>query len=333
MRRWPQHPGANHYYIHAVESSRTPERAIASAQRLMGVVPQAGHMVHMPAHIWLIFGDWETAATVNERAAAVDREYFAVTNALGGTYTPYYVHNLHFVVYARAMQGRRADALRAANALAAGIEPMAETMPAMADGFLAIPVLVYARFGEWNYILKLPEPKEAMPASRASWRYARTLALLAQEDRAGAERERKGFEELWQKISADAPWGQNKARDVLEMASAILSARLAATPDEAGRYWESAVGLQDRFVYDEPPAWYYPVRESQGASLLQAGKAAAAEMVFREGIRRSPRNGRMLFGLMESLKAQGKQQDAESVEREFNANWLKADIHLRLEDL
>jgi tetratricopeptide (TPR) repeat protein len=332
IRRWPQHPGANHYYIHAVESSPSPERAIASAQRLMGIAPQAGHMVHMPAHIWLIFGDWETAASVNERAAAVDQEYFAATHALGGTYVPYYAHNLHFVVYAREMQGRRADALQAANKLTTGVQPMAQMMPEMADAFLAIPALAYVRFGEWDHILRLPEPPEAMMASRATWRYARTVALLARGDRAGAERERRNFDDLRQKIPADAPWGQNKARSVLEMASAILSARLAGATDEAGQQWERAVSLQDRFVYDEPPAWYYPIRESQGASLLQTGKAAAAETVFREGVRRSPRNGRMLFGLMESLKAQGKQQDAELVKREFETNWSKADVNLRLED-
>ena len=205
-------------------------------------------------------------------------------------------------------------------------------MVEMADDFLSIPALAYVRFGEWDHILRLPEPPEAMVASRATWRYARAVALLARGDRAGAERERRNFDELRQKILADAPWGQNKARSVLEMASAILSARFAGAPDEAGRHWERAVSLQDRFVYDEPPAWYYPIRESQGASLLQTGKAAAAETVFREGVRRSPRNGRMLFGLMESLKAQGKQQDAELVKREFETNWSKADVNLRLED-
>ena len=331
MRRWPQHPGANHYYIHAVESSRSPERAIASAQRLMGVVPEAGHMVHMPAHIWLLFGDWETAATLNQRAAAVDREYFAASHAMGGTYSPYYAHNLHFVLYARSMQGRRADTFAAADALTAGVQPMARTMPEMTDVFSSIPALMYVRFGEWDRILALPAPPEAALASRATWLYARTVAFAARGDRTAAE-ERSKFDTLRRNISADAPWGQNKARNVLEMASTILAARLAATPQEAGAHWEHAVNLQDHFVYDEPPAWYYPVRESQGAALLRAGNAAAAETVFREGVRRSPRNGRMLFGLMESLKAQGKQQDAEFVKREFEANWAKADIRLELED-
>jgi tetratricopeptide (TPR) repeat protein len=333
IRRWPQHPGANHYYIHAVESSQSPERAIASAQRLMGIVPWAGHMVHMPGHIWLVLGDWETAATVNEHAVAVDREYFAATNMLGGSYTPYYVHNLHFIVYARSMQGKRAEALRAAEDLAAAMAPMTTTMPEMADSFLAVPVFTYVRFGEWDYILKLPEPKEPMVASKASWCYARTLALLAHGERTKAEQERKSFEELRMKISASPSWGQNSGTEVLKMASEILAARLATTPKEAAPYWQQAVELQDGLVYDEPPAWYYPVRESQGANLLRAGEAEKAETVFREGVKRSPRNGRMLFGLRESLKAQGKQQDAEWVEREFLAAWVKSDVRLRIEDL
>jgi len=333
IRRWPQHPGANHYYVHAVESSQSPERAVASAQRLMGIVPWAGHMVHMPGHIWLVLGDWEAAATVNERAVTVDREYFATTNMMGGSYTPYYVHNLHFILYARSMQGRRTETLRAAETLAGAMAPMAETMPEMADSFLAVPVFAYVRFGEWDSILKLPEPKQPMMASKASWHYARTLALLARGERTKAAQEAKSFDDLRRKIPAAAPWGQNKSSQVLEMAAEILAAKLAATPGEAAPHWQRAVELQDLFVYDEPPAWYYPVRESQGANLLRAGDPQKAEIVFREGVRRSPRNGRMLFGLLETLKAQGKQQDAAWVEHEFAASWGKSDVHLRLEDL
>ena len=143
IRRWPDHPGANHYYIHAVESSRTPERAIPSAQRLMGITPAEGHMVHMPGHIWLVLGDWETAASVNERAVTVDRDYFAATNIAIGTYTPYYLHNLDFIRYARSMQGRKADALRAAETLAAGSDPMTKAMPEMAESIFPVVLFTY----------------------------------------------------------------------------------------------------------------------------------------------------------------------------------------------
>src|SRR5262249_1469381 len=145
LRRWPDHPGANHYYIHAGESSPTPERAIPSAQRLMGVVPWAGHMVHMPGHIWLRTGDYEMAASLNEGGAAVDRESLSATNIPMGSYTPYYIHNLHFIVYARWMQGHRAQAIQAADAMSAAAGPMAEMMPEMADGFLAQTVFARVR--------------------------------------------------------------------------------------------------------------------------------------------------------------------------------------------
>jgi tetratricopeptide (TPR) repeat protein len=159
IRRWPQHPGANHLYIHAVESSPTPERGIASAQRMMGIVPWAGHMVHMPAHIWLVLGDWETAAVVNERAVSVDREYFMLTKVSEGTYVPYYLHNLHFIAYARSMQGRKAQALKAADELTLASSEMGAAMPEMADGFSAMRMFVYARFKAWNKILSNPSPR------------------------------------------------------------------------------------------------------------------------------------------------------------------------------
>ena len=333
IRRWPDHPGANHYYIHAVESSPTPERAIPSAQRLMGIVPAAGHMVHMPGHIWLVLGDWETAANVNERAVAVDRQYFAATNVTGGTYTPYYLHNLDFIRYARSMQGRKADALRAADDLNAAFEPMAKMMPDMAETIVPVVLTTYVRFGEWDRVLKAPQPAAAQKMSSAMWRYARAVALAGRGDRSGASRERDAFEKAKTAQPADAPYGQNKSGDVLAVASEIIAARLAASAAAAVPHWQKAVALHDALVYDEPPDWYYPVRESLGGALLGAGKAADAEKVFREGVRRSPRNGRMLFGLLESLKAQGKTQDAAWVQREFDAAWAKADIKLRLEDL
>ncbi|HLY20334.1 MAG TPA: hypothetical protein VKR61_24065 [Bryobacteraceae bacterium] len=333
LRRWPDHPGANHLYIHAVESSLTPERAIPSAQRLMGVMPWAGHMVHMPGHIWLVLGEYEMAATVNERAVAVDREYLEQSHTSSG-YGAYYVHNLHFVAYSRWMQGRRADGLRAADELAAAMAPMIDAMPDMADAFNSIAVLGRVRFRDWDSILKMPQPKDSLHASNATWRYARALAFAGRGDHAAAARDQAAFEVIRAAIPADAPWGtNNKAADVMTVAAEIVAARLASSPADALPHWQRAVTVQDALVYDEPPAWYYPVRESLGASLLLAGKSAEAENVFREGIRKSPRNGRMLFGLMESLRAQGKNEDADSVRREFQAAWAKADITLKVDEL
>ena len=284
LRRWPDHPGANHYYIHAVESSQTPERAVPSAQRLMGVVPWAGHMVHMPAHIWLVMGDYELAATVNQRASQVDREYFAASN-VEGAYNMYFVHNLHFVAYARSMQGHRAEAVKASKDMAEAIMPAVNVMPEMADSFLAVSVLTLVRVQAWDEILKMSQPGGKLFAETAIWRFARTMAMLAKGDRAGAQRERDAFEAARRMISADRPWGTlNVAGDVLTIAAESLAARFSATPAEAVPHWEKAVGIQDKLIYDEPPAWYYPVRESLGAALLRAGRAGDAETVFREGL-------------------------------------------------
>ncbi len=326
LRRWPEHPGANHYYIHAVESSQTPERAVPSAQRLMGIVPWAGHMVHMPAHIWLVMGDYELAATVNQRASQVDREYFAASN-VEGAYNMYFVHNLHFVAYARSMQGHRAEAIKASKDMAEAIMPAVNVMPEMADSFLAVSVLTLVRVQAWDEILKMPQPGGKLFAETAIWRFARTMALIAKGDRAGAQREREAFEAARRMISADRPWGTlNVAGDVLTLAAESLAARLSATPAEAVPHWEKAVAIQDKLIYDEPPAWYYPVRESLGAALVRAGRAVEAEKVFREGLRRSPRNGWMLFGLIESLKAQKKSDGMDELKRELDAAWAKADL-------
>ena len=330
LRRWPDHPGANHLYIHAVESSPTPERGIPSAQRLMGLTPGEGHMVHMPGHIWLVLGDWEMAATVNERAAEVDRQYFATTGVTEGSYPMYYVHNLHFIAYARTMQGCRTDALKATADLAAALSPMAEAMPEMADAFIPVPWFNLLRFNEWDTILKLPQPKPQQKVAAAFWHYGRAIAFAAKSDKAKAASERTAFEAARKEVPAEAAWGQNPVAPVLSIASEILAARIAG---DAVVHLQRAVELQDALVYDEPPAWYYPIRESLGTALLRAGKPAEAEAIFREGARRSPRNGRMLFGLMESLRAQQKTEQAEWVRKEYEAAWSKADIRLSLDTM
>jgi tetratricopeptide (TPR) repeat protein len=329
LRRWPDHPGANHLYIHAVESSPTPERAVPSAQRLMGITPSEGHMVHMPGHIWLVLGEWELAASVNDRAAEVDRDYFARTGVTEGSYPMYYAHNLDFIRYARSMQGRKADAMKASETLAAALAPMNDAMPEMADIFTVVPKLTLLRFQQWDAVLQLPQPKDVQKVSVTMWHYMRSLAFSGKNDKPAAASERAAFDTARKQLPADSQWGQNKTADVLAMAAEILAAKAG---DEVA-HLRRAVDLQDAFVYDEPPAWYSPVRESLGAALLRAHQPAEAEKVFREGARRSPKNGRMLFGLLESLKAQNKTEEASWVQKEYEAAWSKADVTLKLEDM
>jgi tetratricopeptide (TPR) repeat protein len=332
LRRFPYHPGANHLYIHAVESSPTPERAIPSAQRLMGIVPAAGHMVHMPGHIWLLLGDFNNAVAVNERAAELDRRYFAETGVTG-SYYGYYLHNLQFILYARAMQGRVAETNKAGQQISSAAQVMAQSMPDMAEVFGSVITMAQLRLYQWDTVLALKAPGSKNSMGVAFWHHARAMAFAGKAQFSDAEREQAEFEKLRKTLDRDTPWDTNKLGDVMDLASAVLEARLQASPALAAPKWKRAVAIQDSLAYDEPPAWYYPVRESLGASLLLAGDAPGAELTFREGLRRSPNNGRMLFGLLESLKAQGKTAEAVWVQQEFNAAWNGADIELRLKDL
>ena len=333
LRRNPEHPGANHFFIHVVESSTSPERAIPSAQRLMGIVPGAGHLVHMPGHIWMLMGDFELVATTNERAVQVDREYFQRTGVQSGAYPGYFVHNLHFVAVARQMQGNWKLAIQSANEVVKEALPFVEEMPGMVDAFVPMPIFAMLRFSRWDDILALPAQHPKLPATQAVWHMARAITLNAKGRGAEAAKEAEAFEAARAKVPADWVWLNNKALDVLAVAAEVLRARLAPSDDAALPHWRRAIELQDQLVNDEPPPFFYPVRESLGGALLRASRPAEAEAAFRDGIRRSPRNGRMLFGLLESLKAQNKTDAAELVQREFQEAWKRADVTLRIADL
>ncbi len=333
MRRYPDHPGANHFYIHAVEMSPSPERAIPSAQRLMGVVPAAGHLVHMPAHIWLLLGDYGLAADINEHAAERDREYMQTTGVSASAYAGYYIHNLHFVAYGRSMQGRMAEAIRAAGTIAGATASFTDVMPMMVDAFVPAPLFAFLRFQQWDQLLALKPPDPKLVASTALWHFGRAIALAAKGQLELSLQEKKGFETVRRKVPADWLWLNNKAVSILQVASAVLDARLVGDDRAAIPHWERAVASEDALSYDEPPPWFYPLRESLGGALLRAGQPDRAEAVFREGLRLRPRNGRLLFGLMKSLEAQNKTYAAEWVRKEFEAAWKGADVTLRVADL
>lgn len=332
LRRSPNHPGANHLYIHAVESSLTPERAVPSAQRLMGIVPSEGHMVHMPGHIWLVLGDFENAVSVNERAVAADRKYIS-QSGVSGSYYMYYLHNIQFILYARSMQGRVAATRAAEKQTTDAMAPMAAMMPEMAATFESTNKLYELRMNHWDDLLAAPQPKSENPLLMTVWRYSRALSYAMKGRMDAARQERDQFETSRKVLDAKTPWGQNSTGDVMALAAAILEARLAGTAAAAVPIWKRAVALQDALIYDEPPAWYYPVRESLGAALVLAGDAPGGEAVLHEGLRRSPNNGRMLFALLESLRAQGKNDAAREVQVEFNRAWTGADLKLKLNEL
>ena len=337
LAREPLHAGANHYYIHAIEASPTPERALPSAQRLETMVPRAGHLVHMPAHIYARVGNFSDAAESNTKAINADVAYAKEAEQTGSMYDlMYHSHNEHFLTYAASMEGNYAAAKLAAEGMEKRLLPHAQAM-AMLDVFLWTPIWVDMRFAKWDGLLARPEPATERKISHLMWRYSRAISYATQKQTQKAEAESAIFAREAAALPPNTRLAEmNGADAVLAVAKEVLAARISAAagkPEVAIQHWRSAVVAQDKLNYDEPPDWYYPVRESLGAALLANGKAKEAEAVFREDLRRNPRNPRSLFGLKECLSAQHDDANATWVERQFRAAWTNSDVELHLGDL
>jgi tetratricopeptide (TPR) repeat protein len=338
LRRDPNHFGAIHYYIHSVEASPNPERALAAANRLAALTPAAGHLVHMPAHIYIRTGDFDAGVKTNLRAAAADRTYMQGGAPPGIYPVMYYSHNLHFIAMCASMDGDYAASSLAAHALTEHVGPHVKEMPPL-EGFMTVPLAVEVRFQKWDKIMSMKEPDPSMKVVGVFWHFARGMALAAQGKTADAEGELKIVHTAAEQTPPDAVFAMpvnNKAKDVLTIADSVLSAKIALTkkdPASAIAMLRKAVAIQDRLKYDEPPDWFYPVRESLGAVLLMNGSAADAEKVFREDLERNPRNPRSLFGLSESLKAQKRDYDAQFVDKQFQSSWKATDVKLKVADL
>jgi tetratricopeptide (TPR) repeat protein len=338
IRRDPDHLGAVHYYIHATEASASPERALAGANRLAGLAPGAGHIVHMPAHVYIRTGDYEAAVKTNEEAAEVDRAYIKASHAQGIYPMMYYSHNLHFIAMCASMNGNHAEAKKNAELLVANVGPHVKEMPPL-EGFMTIPMAVALRFHQWNEILAMPQPDPAMKITTGFWHFARGMALAGTGKLSEAEAEYKIVSEAEQNTPADVVFAMpinNKAKDIMKISEDVLGAKLAmARKDNAQAIslLTAAVAIQDTLKYGEPPDWFFPVRESLGAALLMNGDAASAEKVFRSDLDRNPRNPRSLFGLQQALKAQGRNYDAGFVESQFREAWKGGEGQLKVEDL
>jgi len=338
IKRDPNHLGALHYYIHTVEASNTPERALAAANRLAALAPAAGHIVHMPAHIYIRTGDYAAAVKTNEEAAAVDRTYIKASGAQGIYPMMYYSHNLHFIAMCSAMTGDYAEARKAAEMLAAHVGPFVKDMPPL-EGFMTIPMAVNVRFHKWDAILAMKEPKAEMKAAVGFWHFARGMALAGKGKISEAEAEYKIVAEAEKATKPDAIFQMpinNKTKDILKIAENVLGAQVAlAKKDNAAAVGmlRDAVAVQDTLKYDEPQDWFYPVRESLGGVLLMSGDAKGAEQVFRDDLARNLRNPRSLFGLHRALKAQDRNSDAWFVEQEFRKAWKGGAGELKVEDL
>ena len=332
LGRDPEHEGALHYYIHAVEPV-DPERGLKAADSLIGLAPGAGHLVHMPSHIWIQLGRYRESYESNARAAQADEGYIAQCHAQGFYPLSYYPHNVHFQVWAALLQGRSATALEMARKVRSKVPAdMHGNEWGLYETFLSMPLVTLVRFGRWEQLLAEPRPPAEAPYTTGVWRYARGLAYM---NTGKPEEARKELQAL--AAIADDPKmaerhvGFSMAPRLLSIARQILDGEI----DAKARRWDAAIGkldravrIQDSLLYTEPPDWYYPVRHTLGAVLLEAGRAEEAETVYWQDLRKNRDNGYALFGLWKSLERQGRVDEAADAEKRFRAAWADADVTL-----
>lgn len=332
IRRNPTHPGALHLYIHLIEPTSTPERAEHAADTLLTLMPAAGHIVHMPSHIYQRVGRYADAMISNELAIAADEDYITQCRAQGLYPMGYYPHNIHFLWFAATADGQGRVAVDSARKLTAKVDDDLLAELPMLAAFKAVPYWALTRFGRWEEMLREPEPVAASPFLRGSWHYARGLALAATGRLADAEHELRRLEALMPDPALDGPlFSPNTARAVLAIGPEVLAGEIAAARGEHERavgHLERAVRLEDALVYTEPAEWHYPPRLALGAILLDAGRPAEAETVYWEDLRRNRHNGWALFGLAQALRAQGKEEQAALIDERFEKAWERADVQL-----
>jgi tetratricopeptide (TPR) repeat protein len=329
LRLDPDHPGALHYYIHAVEASKSPGRAEEAADRLAHVVPGSSHLTHMPSHIYARLGRYQDAADVNERAVAADRAYLASAPEQD-YYGLYIAHNLHFLAYASMMEGRFETAMQAAREMETLVPAtFMERYPQIADGWAAAAPHVLVRFGRWQDILDFPEYPESRPISRAMRRYARSIACSALGRTEESRREIAAFEDVAKTVPLDWTIGFNPAHAVFPLARKMMQGELSfreGDHDEAFRLLREAVALEDQMIYDEPPSWLQPTRHALGALLMASGRYAEAEAVYEEDLARNPRNGWGLLGLEKSRRMQRETDGLDELVRMRKSSWARADV-------
>lgn len=327
----PDHPLGNHLYIHAIEASTRPDRAIEAADRLRDLQPGLSHNVHMPSHIDVRVGHWAKAEEANRKAIEADRVFLAFRPD-PGFYGLYIAHNYHMLAYAAMMRGKSQVAIDA-------IDEMMTLMPeswaiehaSIADGYLAMPLEVRMRFGLWEEILAAPEPDSAFPIARALWHYARAVSFAALDRVEEAKVEQARFLQARDSVPEGATFGNNSAADLLAVGEHLMRGEILyrdGREDEAFEALREGARLQDLLRYSEPPDWIQPVRHPLAAALLQSGRFAEAEQVCRDDLNQHPHNGWALFGLMQALEFQGKDDEAKAVRSEWEEVWKDADVVL-----
>lgn len=331
LARHPDHPGACHFYIHAVEASPSPERALPCAERLPALMPGAGHLVHMPAHIYIRLGQYHQAAERNAEAARVDEQYLAGRTLTGIYPAGYYTHNLHFLWASLMMEGRQAESLKAARALTATIAEEDARKDKWKEFYLPTPIYSLIRFGQWETLLQEPAPGKGLTLLQGMWRLGRGLALAATGRLPGAEGEQVVLAGLAKRLGRDRTTEQKTARALLKIGERLLAGEIAVHRRKYGdaiKLFKEALKLEDALPYTEPPHWPLPIRHYLGAALLMAGQPREAEAVYRADLIRNPHNGWALLGLAQSLRAQHQSDEADKIEQAFKTAWASADVTL-----
>lgn len=330
LKRNPEHIGANHYYIHAVEASPNPKRALASAKRLGFLAPSSGHLVHMPSHIYIRTGDYLNAAKSNADAIVADRNFMQKTGVQGVYTMMYYNHNIHFLSSANSMKGNYAKAIKSARELENNVRPLLKVMP-MLEMFAPYPLVTLVRFQKWDEIMQYPQPAADYKIVNSFWHFSRGMALVHTGKSNDAEKELIALREKMKEVSPDTGFGNSSALGVLQIAEELLNGEITFSKGDkksAIEFLRKAAELSNLVNYNEPPDWDLPVREWLGRALLKNSQYAEAEKVYRDELEKHPLNGRALFGLAESLKKQGKMNSAKSTILKFTKSWLKADTKL-----
>jgi tetratricopeptide (TPR) repeat protein len=331
MRKNPQHPLALHLYIHLIEPTNAPERAEAAADRLVNLMPAAGHIVHMPSHIYQRIGRFADSLRSNELAVSADEDYIAQCRAQGLYPMGYYPHNIHFIWFAATADGQSRKAIDAARKLAEKVTDEAVEKMFMLAAFRVVPYWALTRFGHWDEMLREPQPPPNAYL-RGAWHYARGLAFEGKDQLELAEAELAALRQVLTDQALDQPLlSPTTARSVLNIGPSVLAGKIAAARgnfDRAISELQTAVRLEDSLVYTEPSEWHFPPRLALAEVLLQAGRPLEAETVYWEDLRRHRGNGWALFGLLQSLRAQRKTEEAGLIERRFRNAWARADITL-----
>ncbi|MDP3853904.1 hypothetical protein [Phenylobacterium sp.] len=328
----PNHPGALHLYIHAVEASTTPERAEAASDRLLTLMPKAGHIVHMPSHIFYRVGRYADAARSNEMAALVDEEYIAACRAQGFYPAGYYGHNIHFLWTSAEMEGRSLVSHQAARRLVKAVkaEETAANLP-LAELFVYTPVVNLLRFGKWDAVLAEPPPPPGLKLDTAIWLYAHGIAAANTGDRATALADRARLEALTRADLSAFDAFAIPAKPMTELALALLDGEIARKDgvlDAAIVRFRKASELERALPYTEPAYWHSPVSHYLGAALLEAGRVQEAEAVYRDSLKHYRRDGWALYGLTQALDRQGKKDEAATTRAAFDEAWKTADVKL-----